>query len=107
MKEFRREIIRDIFTKLGEDFFTIWLSGKKKEGECKRWYANGQFWEHSFWKNNKRHGEFKEWWDNGQIVEHSFWKNGECHGEYKIWHPNGQIKEHSFYKNDEKVRDMK
>ena len=74
---YKHEAFIDIFTKLGEEAFSVWLSGKVLDGECKRWFANGQLMEHGFWEHGQLDGECKRWYENGQLMEHRFWKNGE------------------------------
>ena len=75
-------------------------------GEYKKWYSNGQLWQHYFYKNGKLDGEQKCWYENGHLLEHSFYKNGEFDGEYKYWYLNGQLMVHCFYKNGEKIKDL-
>ena len=106
MKLKHRGII-DIFTKLGKERLGVWLSGIKGEGECKKWYSNGQILQHGFWKNGKLEGEFKIWYNNGQMWAHSFYEDGKLEGEFKKWNENGKIETHALYKDGRNIKDLK
>ena len=49
----KREQIVKVFTKLGKEELYLWFSGVVGEGEYKRYYNNGEIWQHFIFKNNK------------------------------------------------------
>ena len=51
-------------------------------------------------------GEYKRWWINGNIYEHSFYVDDELHGESKWWRRDGTLMSHEFYVNGELYRDI-
>ena len=63
------------------------------EGECKRYYENGQLLQICNYKNNKNEGEYKEYYINGQLFVICNYKNDEREGECKSYYNNGQITE--------------
>jgi antitoxin component YwqK of YwqJK toxin-antitoxin module len=69
----------------------IWFSGKKDEGEVKKWHQNGLLHYHYFLKNGERDGEFKQWHDNGQLFIHCFYKDGKLHGKSESYWENGKL----------------
>ena len=69
----KKQVIKDIFTKLGKKEFGFVLNGTK-------------------------YGDMKWWWPSGQLKEHAFIdeKHGGPLGENKWWHPDGTLLHHSF-----------
>ena len=51
-------------------------------------------------------GEYKRWWINGNIYEHSFYVDDACHGEAKYWNEDGTLLSHTFWVNGEVYRDL-
>ncbi len=73
-----------------------------KHGEFKRWFQNGQPWEHCFYVNGRYHGEYKSWYYSGQLRTRCFYVDGKLHGEYNIWYEVGRRMEHQFFIYDKK-----
>jgi antitoxin component YwqK of YwqJK toxin-antitoxin module len=70
-----------------------------------REYKNDMF--HYFYDEDDRwQGECKRWYSNGQLCVHSFYVDGMNHGESKTWNVDGQLYDHCFYVNGEVYRDL-
>lgn len=76
---FRRNIFKDVFIKLGKGRpLEIWFSGKPGVGEYKLFYSNGQLLKHMlFNKKGNTDGEFKTWDRRGKLMAHLLYKDGK------------------------------
>ena len=83
----------------------IWLSGIYGEGECIRYWKNGQIYKHCFYKNGELHGEYKDWHPNGQLWECCYYEDGVFNGERKAWHNDGLLYRHCLYENGKIIKD--
>ena len=59
LKKYRKDYIIMAFHDTFKDR-KLWYSGIEDEGEFKRWYENGQLWEHSWYKNGDLIADFLE-----------------------------------------------
>ena len=73
----KRDIVIDIFTKLGKEWLEIWLTGKEEAGEVRSWYSNGQIAHKAIWESKKPNGEVIWWWTNGKIKTKSVYEYGK------------------------------
>jgi len=62
----------------------------RKDGEARRWTADGQLIEQASWKAGKLHGEHKVWAVDGTLVEHSRYQDGKRQGMQETWYADGK-----------------
>lgn len=67
------------------------------QGECRRWYSDGQISEYGLYNRGMVYGEYKRWYTSGQINEHYFYIDGKKNGNCKLWYNNGNLRFHGFY----------
>ena len=107
MKNIMKKQIRDLFKdhqKTLED--GLWFSGYYHEGKYREWYASGNLFKESFYKNHERNGEDKLWNEDGTLIALRHFKDGKRDGEYKQWDNNGILQLHSWFENNEEVVDF-
>ena len=73
----KRDYIKKIFEKFGNDRFEIYFSGFNGIGECKSWWDNGKLQSHGWYKHRQLEGEVKVWDDEGQINNQYWCKSGK------------------------------
>ncbi len=99
----------------------------RKEGEEKKWYANGQLENHRSYTNGKKigihkgwwpsglpkyslvfnaagvyHGEVQEWYEDGTVFKLFHYENGKEEGSQQMFKPNGTIRANYVVKNGER-----
>jgi len=73
---------------------------RKKNGERKWKYDNGELAFVTNYEDGVPHGEWKKFRKNGELVEVGNYKYGKLHGEQKKFYENGNLHSIENYKND-------
>lgn len=63
----------------------------KRNGELKKWYADGSQSYRADYKNGKLHGTGNTWWPSGQMRTASIYVEGITHGKQLQWYKSGAI----------------
>ena len=73
------------------------IKDKQKDGEYNKYYASGEPFETSFFKNDSLEGERKIFYKNGTIKSIEHFHNGEYDGEFKAFFENGTTYQQGAY----------
>jgi len=70
-----------------------------KNGKYLKYFANGDLWDSSNYKNGKLHGERKIYSSKGYLEIREQYIYGTIHGPYRVFYPDGTLKLEQTYNN--------
>ena len=68
-----------------------------RNGESKRYNADGKLIRKEIYENDKRHGPMEDYYPSGKIQEKGTLHNGSLHGVHQEFYTNGKMKSETTY----------